>query len=307
MTSDPSEVLKLRPRPRLLLVDDETGNIQVLYRIFRESCEVFFASNAEEALAFCRKDPPDLVLSDIVMPGMDGLALCRALKQDPETRDLPVIFVTAQQTPQEEGEALASGAVDFISKPVNPVVVRARVQTHLTLKAQADLLRSIDFLDGLTGVANRRRFDEVLDAEWRRSRRQRHSVALAMIDLDHFKALNDTCGHQAGDLCLQAVARALAERVRRSHDLVARYVGEEFACILPDTDLEGARELAGELRQAVHALGLPHPTNPSGRVTISLGVASCVPSGDEGPELLVSMADALLYEAKAHGRDRVEG
>ena len=210
-------------RPRLLVVDDQPTNIQVLYQIFQADHEVFMARDGEQALAFCRNNPPpDLVLLDVVMPEMDGIEVCRQLKADPVLADIPVIFVTACSEPADETRALESGGVDFITKPVNPAVVRARVKTHLTLKAQGDVLRSLVFVDGLTGVANRRRFDEALQIEWRRCQRKGAPLALLMMDIDHFKRYNDRYGHQTGDACLQQVAATLKAGLQRGHDLVAR-------------------------------------------------------------------------------------
>lgn len=305
---NPTEkLLELKPRSRLLVVDDEAVNIQALYQIFHEDYDVFMAISGEEALLRCQENPPDLILLDIVMPGQGGLETCRRLKAEPETRDIPVIFVTALQTPEEETEALNCGAVDFISKPVNPSVVRARVRTHLVLKAQSDFLRSLVFIDGLTGVSNRRRFDETLAIEWRHARRTKQPLSLLMIDIDHFKRYNDRYGHPAGDACLQAVARALAGGLSRPHDLVARYGGEEFACILPQTDAAGARNIALSLLEAIRCLAMPHEDNEGGIVTASFGVATQFPDGETAPERLIAQADAQLYEAKEGGRNRVSG
>lgn len=301
------EFVRMGRRPRLLVVDDDPVNLQVIGSYFEEDHDVTLVGSAALALELCREELPDLLLLDIVMPDLDGLETCRRLKADPLTRELPVIFVTAQATPQEETDALNVGAVDCITKPVNPAVVRARVRTHLTLKAQADFLRSLAFLDGLTGVANRRRFDEFMDAEWRRSRRSGATMALIMVDIDNFKHYNDTYGHLAGDVCLQAVARALNGALKRAQDLMARYGGEEFACVLPETDLVGGRRLAETLLEAVRDLAIPHDGVPPGSVTISLGVASQVPEREAAPENLLAKADARLYEAKAGGRNRVEG
>ena len=190
----------LPARPRLLVVDDQPINIQTLYQVFHADHEVFVATSGEQALAFCRGNPlPDLILLDVVMPGLDGLAVCQQLKADPVLANIPVIFVTACMDPADETRALEAGGVDFITKPVNPMVVRARVKTHLTLKAQEDFLRSLVFVDGLTGVANRRRFDEALLSEWRQCRRAGTPLALLMIDIDHFKRYNDHYGHPTGD------------------------------------------------------------------------------------------------------------
>jgi len=223
-------------RPCLLVVDDQPINIQALYRIFAPDHRVLMATSGAKALALCREDPPDLVLLDVEMPELDGYEVCARLKADEATRNIPVIFVTSHTDADEETKGLELGATDFIAKPVNPAVVRARVKTHLTLKAQSDLLRQMVFLDGLTGVANRRCFDERLDVEWRRAARSASPLALLMLDVDHFKRFNDCYGHQMGDECLRQVAAAIKGSLVRPGDVVARYGGEEFACILPATD-----------------------------------------------------------------------
>jgi len=182
------------------------------------------------------------------------------------------------------------------------------MRTHLTLKRLTDQLRSMAFVDGLTGIANRRRMDETLELEWRSCQRTGAPLALAMIDIDHFKCLNDTYGHCAGDLCLVTVASALKTGLGRSHDLIARYGGEEFLCLCPGTDLAGMQVKADELRQAVQALGIPNEgAGAAPVVTISIGVAATVPTPDISPHQVVTMADHQLYEAKRAGRNRVCG
>lgn len=293
-------------RPRLLVVDDQPVNIQSLFEVFGKDHEVFCATGGMQALEMCRDCQPDLILLDVVMPGMGGLEVCSLLKGDTETRDIPVIFVTSQDSPEDETRGLEAGAVDFITKPVNPAVVRARVRTHLTLKYQADLLRSMVFIDGLTGVANRRRFDECLKVEWNRCRRSRIPLALFMIDIDHFKRYNDLYGHQAGDACLQKVAAILSEHAGRSYDLVARYGGEEFACLLPGIDLPTALGKGQKMVKVLFDRALPHAASDTAPVvTVSLGVAVVIPGMDRQPEALVAAADAQLYEAKESGRNRV--
>ncbi|MGB1455977.1 PleD family two-component system response regulator [uncultured Spongiibacter sp.] len=298
----------LRSLPKLLLVDDQPVNIQTLYQIFADDHEVFMATSGEQALALCRDKQPDLVLLDVIMPGMDGLETCQRLKEDADTADIPVIFVTSQNSPEEETHGLEVGAVDFISKPVNPAVVRARVKTQLTLKAQTDALRMLASLDGLTGVPNRRIFDERLDAEWRACRRSGSPLSLLMVDVDHFKLYNDHYGHLDGDQCLKAIASALASSVERGRDMLARFGGEEFVCLLPDTDLEGAKHIAEKLRQAVEGLAIPHvESKTAATVTVSLGVATTAECDALEPPDLLKVADEQLYLAKQSGRNRVCG
>ncbi|EUB75551.1 response regulator receiver modulated diguanylate cyclase [Pseudomonas sp. GM41(2012)] len=296
----------LHNRPRLLIVDDQPTNIRVLHELFREDCDVFMATRGEQAISLCRTLLPDLILLDVVMEGMDGHEVCRRLKADPATQGIPIIFITAQQRESDEVRGLELGAVDFISKPINPTIVRARVRTHLTLKLQNDLLRSMALMDGLTGVANRRKFDEDLLADWRQCFREQKPLSLILVDVDYFKRYNDRYGHLAGDGCLKSVAQALSETVRRPYDLVARYGGEEFACILPNTDLRGAVELAEKMQRNIRSLGIEHSASDVDRVvTISLGVATLVPTAVLEFQALIVAADKQLYEAKKTGRARV--
>ena len=293
-------------RPKLLVVDDQRINILVLNELFRNDCEVFMATNGEQALQICRAQLPDLVLLDVQMDGIDGFEVCRRLKADAETRNIPVIFITGQGGEADEVRGLQLGAVDFIAKPINPVIVRARVQTHLTLKLQSDLLRSMALFDGLTGVPNRRKFDEQLLRDWRQSQREQTALSVILIDVDHFKRYNDHYGHQAGDAALQAVARVLDGTLKRPHDLLARYGGEEFVGVLPNTGLSEAVELAERMQTEVRALNLEHVGSPEAQVvTISLGVATVVARSDLAPQALVEAADQQLYAAKQAGRARV--
>ncbi len=293
-------------RPKLLLVDDQPINIQVMYRCFAGDFQVFMATNGEQALGLCKSNPPDLILLDVVMPGMDGFEVCKRLKADESTRHIPVIFVTAHTDPAQETHGLSLGAVDFIAKPINPDVVRARVKTHLTLKFQSDLLRKLVFLDGLTGVFNRRYFDQQISTEWARSSRNNTPLSLILLDVDHFKLFNDRYGHQAGDDALRVISDALKSCLRRPADLVARYGGEEFACILPETSFEDALVIAHELETRVRNLAIPHAdSDASTIVTISLGLATRVANTSSDVSELIGLADRLLYEAKHSGRARV--
>ncbi|WP_439878706.1 diguanylate cyclase [Pseudomonas prosekii] len=293
-------------RPKLLIVDDQPTNIRVLHELFREDCDVFMATSGEQAISVCQAQLPDLILLDVVMEGMDGHEVCRRLKVDPMTQDIPIIFITAQQQDSDEVLGLELGAVDFISKPINTTIVRARVRTHLTLKLQSDLLRSMALIDGLTGVANRRKFNEDILADWRLCFREQKPLSLILVDVDYFKRYNDRYGHQAGDDCLKSVAQTLSATVRRPYDLVARYGGEEFACVLPNTVLSGAVEIAERMQERVRTLGIEHSTSDVDHVlTISLGVATLTPTGELGFEALIEAADKQLYEAKNAGRARV--
>jgi diguanylate cyclase (GGDEF)-like protein len=293
-------------RPKLLIVDDQPINIRVLHELFREDCDVFMATSGEQAISVCQTQLPDLILLDVVMEGMDGHEVCRQLKVDPTTQGIPIIFITAQQQESDEVLGLELGAVDFITKPINTTIVRARVRTHLTLKLQSDLLRSMALIDGLTGVANRRKFNEDILADWRQCFREQKPLSLILVDVDYFKRYNDRYGHQAGDDCLKSVAQTLSETVRRPYDLVARYGGEEFACVLPNTGLSGAVEIAERMQERVRTLGIEHSASDVDRVvTVSLGVATLTPTRDLEFQALIEAADKQLYEAKNAGRARV--
>ncbi|ALJ36203.1 diguanylate cyclase [Azospirillum brasilense] len=293
-------------RSKILVVDDIPSNVHVLSRILKDEHDIYFATDGAKALELAQSRLPDLVLLDIMMPGMDGYEVCSRLKTDPVTRDIPVIFISAKSEVEDETYGLEVGAIDFISKPISPPIVKARVRNHLLLKRQTDLLRTLSFNDGLTGIANRRRFDEVLLREWRRCGRAQLPLSLIMLDVDQFKPYNDHYGHQAGDECLRAVAQLLAEQMMRPGDLIARYGGEEFVCLLPETDEDGAVQVAERLRRTVADRRLPHAvSHVADHVTISLGVATARPMLDDTPERLTQLADGLLYEAKRAGRNRV--
>lgn len=297
-------------KPKLLVVDDQPINIQVMYQAFAGEYQVFMATSGAQALTICNDNPPDLILLDVVMPGMDGFEVCAQLKASESLRHIPVIFVTAHTDPAQETHGLSLGAVDFISKPVNPAVVRARVQTHLTLKFQSDLLRKLVFLDGLSGVFNRRYFDQQMQTEWARAARSASPLSLVLIDVDFFKAFNDRYGHQTGDDCLRTIAACLKGALKRPADLVARYGGEEFVCILPDTAFDDAMALANGLEQKVRDLGIAHEgSDVASVVTISLGVAATQSDTpfDSKADTLLALADAQLYKAKQSGRARACG
>jgi diguanylate cyclase (GGDEF)-like protein len=301
-----SWLLHANRRPKILIADDQPTNIRVLYELFRDQCDVFMATSGAQTIQICRVESPDLILLDVVMDDIDGHEVCRRLKADPLTNAIPIMFVTSQNHEADEVIALGLGAVDFITKPINPVIVRARVRTHLTLKLQGDLLRASALLDGLTGVANRRKFDEDVQTDWRQCLRETAPLSLVLIDIDYFKLYNDRYGHQAGDNCLKLVAKALAETLRRPYDKLARYGGEEFGCLLPKTELAGASAIAERMQARVSELRVEHLGSDVDQVvTISLGVASMVPTPSITPELLLKAADQQLYEAKRTGRARV--
>ncbi len=307
-------------RPSLLIVDDTPTNLEVLLGALEEEHEVCIATSGRQALALLAQESqprPALILLDVMMPGMDGYAVCAALKRDERTRDIPVIFITAKTDAASEVQALHAGAVDFIHKPIHDEVVRARVRLHLELErrtqdlaqANAALERANQQLielarrDALTGLPNRRAADERLHDEFVRARRLGSHYAVLMLDVDHFKRINDTLGHAAGDVVLQQIAQLLQASVRES-DFVARFGGEEFIALLPATSAADARQVAEKIRRTISRA--PWAGLGSTAVTVSIGMAMA--HGEQADENeAVQQADAWLYAAKADGRNRVSG
>ena len=241
-----------------------------------------------------------------MMPEMDGYEVCRRLKQNPETMHIPVIFVTTRRSNEDEAFGLNLGAVDYILKPFSIPVVKARVRTHLQLKLRTDKLEALAMIDGLTGIANRRNFDQTIQQEWRKAQRTLGHLSLIMIDIDEFKAYNDNYGHGAGDECLRLVAGAIESTMRRPGDFVGRYGGEEFVVLLPECDLDGALEMAENIRIKIKDLSIPHAfSKTTDHVTVSLGCKSMQYESGTSPTDLLQKADQALYLAKEQGRDRV--
>jgi diguanylate cyclase (GGDEF)-like protein len=311
----------------VLIVDDNPINLDLLSSMLqKQGYRVRVATNGTRALAAARSVEPDLVMLDINMPEMDGYEVCRRLKAGGLTRDVPVIFISALDEAMDKVKAFQSGGADYVTKPFQFEEVLARIENQLKLSRlqremerkhaelqQANLhleranrmLHSLSYLDPLTGIANRRHFEESIDREWRRAQRIASPLSLIMIDIDHFKKLNDACGHQAGDECLKAVATTLSDALRRAGDLAARYGGEEFAVVLPGTDIEGAIAFAEDLRSRIESIRLEHLQPPCGTVTVSLGVSTALPSDESSFAALIDESDRALYVSKRDGRNRV--
>jgi diguanylate cyclase (GGDEF)-like protein len=292
-------------KPKVLAVDDAPANLDILVELLQsEQLEIIPAVSGEEALQLARQSPPDLILLDVMMPGMDGYSLCRLLKKDPLLNDIPVVFLTARDAQEDVEFGFALGAVDFIHKPFSPPILRARVRSHLALKRKGDLLTELACTDALTGIANRRQFDSCLEREWLRAQRSNNQLSVMMSDVDYFKRFNDCYGHSAGDKCLKAIAQTLANQLNRPGDLVARYGGEEFAVLLPETNMCEATQIAERLRNAVLRLAIQHnKSSANSCVTISLGGATALPELNLNLSELLPGADAQLYLAKQAGRN----
>ncbi len=289
----------------VLVVDDAISNIKMLGEILRQECNVIFATNGKNALAQAQKMRPDLILLDVIMPDMDGYEVCRLLKENSYTDHIPIIFVTALDNIQDEEKGLELGAIDYIAKPFHPPIIKMRIRNHLELVRHRKRLKMLSTTDGLTGIANRRRFDDLMLKEWRRAFREREFISIMMIDIDNFKKYNDFYGHLQGDECLRHVASALSQCQKRDTDIIARYGGEEFAAVLPNTDAIGAESFAQKIMATVEALNIKHERNADfGRITVSIGIATVKPIEGITPEEVIAFADGCLYEAKEHGRNQ---
>lgn len=285
----------------ILVVDDQPINIQIVFQVLGNEYNILMATSGKQAIKVCHDSRPDLILLDVVMPEQDGLETCRQLKADKQLSDIPVIFVTGLQHQTDEDACWDAGGVDFIQKPFNTNTLRNRVKAHLALKRQADLLRSLAYLDGLTGIYNRRYFDNVLSIQLAQHRRKLSPLAVLMIDIDYFKKYNDTFGHLAGDDALRKVASTLKHSGRQA-DMVARYGGEEFVVLLADTDINGAVTVAKNMLHHVLELDIAHPQTPATKLSISVGIA--VADEAKGYDSnIIELADQQLYLSKQRGRN----
>lgn len=290
----------------VLVVDDDAMNIAILARLLEPEFDVVFATSGKQALELIARVLPDLVLLDVMMPDMDGYTVCTQLKADPLTAGIPIIFVTGIQETDSESYGLELGAADYITKPFNPNVVRARVRNHVELKRARDRLLALASSDGLTGLANRRAFDTALEFECKRLARTSAPLGLILLDIDYFKPFNDLYGHVAGDECLRRVADQISGAMARAGDLAARYGGEEFACILPDTGLDGTVAIAERIKMKINAMAISHAgSKVATSLTASFGAVSTVCGEGTGVEAILRSADACLYRAKVDGRNRV--
>ncbi|TPQ27041.1 diguanylate cyclase [Methylomonas sp. EFPC3] len=290
----------------ILAVDDSPENLDLIKNILEPYYHVKVAVNSELAIKIASSQLPDLILLDIVMDGTDGYQTCLQLKSQDKTRNIPIIFLTAKHTEEDEVHGFRIGGNDYITKPFSPSIVLARVKTQIQLKTKSDLLEKLASLDGLTELPNRRAFDAALERQWNQSKRTGMPLSLMIVDIDSFKQYNDFYGHPMGDECLKRVAEALQAMTHRPEDLVARLGGEEFAILLPNTDSIGAMLRAEQYRETVETLKIRHvKNNPLAFVTISVGVASLQAHAHDHSAILLKAADDALYQAKNQGRNRV--
>ena len=290
---------------KILVIDDSAVQAEYLRSILKEEYDVTVCNTAREGLAAAKEGCFGLILLDIVMPDMDGFILLRELKETDLTKHIPVIMLTSLSDVQYEERGLLMGAVDYVAKPFSPVIIRARVNTHIQLYHYQMEFKQQAMVDQLTGVANRRRYEGESLSKWREAIRFGMPLSICMFDIDKFKLYNDTFGHPAGDQVISAVAKTASSYFQRSMDLFARYGGEEFIAVFVGSDGHNAFEFLKTIRQAVEDLHIPH-CSPGGRwVTVSVGGVSLIPKVGDSYDTYLKLADTMLYDAKRLGRNRV--
>ena len=290
---------------RILVIDDSAVQIEFLNSILKNDYEITMCQTAADGLRAAKEGGYSLILLDVVMPDMDGFTLIRELKATDLTRHVPVIMITGLADIQYEERGLLLGAVDYIAKPFSPVIIKARVNTHIQLYRYQNQFQEQALVDQLTGVANRRRYEAESAARWKDAVRFGQPFSLCMFDIDKFKVYNDTFGHPAGDRVISAVAKEVSAHFRRATDLFARYGGEEFVAIMLGNDSRSAFEFLQTIRQAVEDLHIPHDPSVSPWVTISIGGVTLLPKMGDDYDDYLKIADNMLYKAKHNGRNMV--
>jgi len=289
----------------LLLVDDENTDLKILANILGSEYTIYTASNGTSAIEKAIEYKPDLILLDILMPGMNGYQILSEIRRIEEIQKTPVIFITGLNSDEDEEKGLSLEAADYITKPFNSRIVELRVRGQIQIINQMRTIERLSRIDQLTNIPNRRNFDERLQVEWKQAIREQTPISLLMMDIDNFKHINDTYGHQQGDIVLQTIADTFPDSFRRPCDIAARWGGEEFAALLPRTHQEGAMEIAEKIRAAIEQKPIPLADGSNTNITISIGISTLVPSRGASFNALISGADKALYAAKDAGRNKV--
>ncbi len=290
---------------KILIVDDSRLQAAQLRLILEEEYDITIAQTAEDGLHLANVGNFSLILLDVVMPGMDGFTLLKKLQEEIIVQSVPVILITSLTDEESEQRGLTLGAVDYITKPFRPAIVKARVDTHIKLYNYRKQVELQSRTDQLTGIANRWQHDRYSLLKWKEAVRLQVPFSICMFDIDHFKAFNDTFGHPAGDKVIATVAKIISSHLQRSTDFVARYGGEEFVAFLVGDSSEKAFTHLKKIRQAVEDRHIPHAPNVSEWVTISIGGVTVIPQADISYQETLKRADTMLYNAKEAGRNRV--
>jgi diguanylate cyclase (GGDEF)-like protein len=290
-------------KQKILVVDDSAFSANVLAGILQGEYEVAIAKSGEDCLTYVNENEVDLIFLDVVMPRMDGYEVCRRLKADLLTREIPVVFVSASDEVENQTKGLELGAIDYLVHPAPAAVVRAKAKNYLDIKRQHDLLAKFSFKDALTGIFNRRYLMEYLAKKWKAAFYQHTEMAVLFADVDYFKKYNDFYGHLNGDHCLQQIA-SLLDSLMAQGAIAARYGGEEFMVIMPNTQMDKAVDLAMQIQEHLKQLKIKHAYSEAAPyVTMSMGIAAIHPSAVGQEKVLIEMADMALYKAKKSGRN----
>ena len=289
----------------LLIVDDDKPNLMVLSQILYPEYDVRVASNGKTAIELADKFLPDLILMDILMPDMNGYQVLTELRGLENTASIPIIFITGLSNNADEKKGLVMGAVDYISKPFDETIVKLRVRHQIQIINQMRTIERLSMMDQLTEIPNRRNFDNRMQIEWGRAMREHTPLSLLLVDVDHFKIYNDTYGHQQGDKALCMVAKVLTWSLRRSSDLPARWGGEEFVALLPNTDHSGGIETAERIRENIEAETVVCTNGDPTKVTVSVGMVTHMPTPSCSIDEFMLKSDKALYKAKESGRNTV--
>ncbi len=290
---------------KILIVDDSLVQSSQLKSILEDEYDITVAQRPEDGLRWASEGGFSLILLDVVMPGMDGFTLLKKLQEEIITQNVPVILITSLSNVANEQRGLILGAVDYITKPFKPLIVKARVNTHIRLYQYRKLAEQQSMTDQLTGVANRRRYEQYSETKWSEAIRLHVPLSICMFDIDHFKMYNDTFGHPAGDKVIAAVAQTASSHLKRNTDFLARYGGEEFVALSLGEPAEQMFQHLMKIRQAIEGLHIPHNPSVSEWVTVSVGGVTVIPEKGQDYGFYLKIADAMLYDAKKNGRNQV--
>lgn len=325
---EPQDIIENEGRYVVLLVDDQPMVAEAIRRMLADEPDIdfYYCADSSDAFEQVIEIKPTLILQDLVMPGTDGMALVKIYRENKNTSDIPVIVLSTKEDPRDKSDAFSAGASDYLVKLPDKIELVARIRAHsksylaqlqrdqafkslreirVELEQSNLELQRLSCTDGLTGIFNRRYFDDYLQQEWLRATREGVDISLILIDIDFFKPFNDNYGHQAGDDCLQSVAKVIQETAKRPGDMAARYGGEEFVIVLPNTDIEGVKVIADTLFESIKSTKLKHEYSSISKfITISAGIGTIMPTKKSKPAYLIEIADKALFKAKEAGRDR---
>ena len=297
--------MEMSKQNTILIVDDMDINLKMLSDVLQEEYTVYTALNGDDAIKIAKELSPDLILLDIVMPVMNGFQVFSSLRDMNETAGTPIMFITALSSPDDEQRGLQLGAVDYICKPFDNAVVKLRVRQQIRIVNQLRAIENLSMIDQLTRIPNRRNFDHRLNVEWGRAIREKTSISILILDIDDFGNYNNTYGHQQGDRALCMVAKELMQALKRTSDFAARWGGEEFIALVPNSDISGGLKIGERIRVNIESADVALEDGDITKLTVSIGVNSQIPTSSCSVEEFISKADKALYKAKNMGKNRV--